>query len=146
LADAYFSKQPTADKDVAAVVAPCNGYVKALVIAVVTAGAAGSSTDLKEEYWVKNGGLAGAGTVQLTKKIAATDLTQTPDYLPAAGTKLVGVAVEPAPKVLMGDTLFVTFDTSGTIGTATRPVVKLIGIVMVADGNIDPASPFNRRL
>ena len=121
-----------------------HGRLKALFASISTAGAAGNSTDLKEVYRMLNGGVAAGGTTVMSADIVALDLNTTPDTIPAAGTILKASGVQGADsRFVPGDILIMTFDTSGTLGTATRPIIVPLGITVEAFASIDPEDPIN---
>jgi hypothetical protein len=130
--------QPTASKILDAMNMPCDGLIRAFVFVINTVGAAGNSVDLKAAYRLRNGDYDLSGTTQLTADGLAIDLTQSPTFIPVAGTRIICPAISGAPQVKIGQQVHLFYTESGTAGTATRPIINPVGIIIRAGASIDP--------
>ena len=65
------------------------------------------------------------------------DLTLTPDLIRAAGTKLVILGLV-GNHCVKGEVLEAVWTETGTVGTATRSQINILGVVFEADRNLDP--------
>lgn len=132
------SYAPTASKICDVFGMPFDGNVVGLVLVVNTVGTAGNSTDLKCAYRMRNGGYDLAGTTVLTEDAVAMDISLTPDLIPVAGTRIVVGALANQAPIPLGSLVHLHYNESGTAGTATRPIVNPVGVILRALGNIDP--------
>jgi len=131
--------QPTASKATPLLMAmPFDGEVHGLVMAVGTVGAAGNSTTFICQYKVVRAGFDGTIGADITGLLTALDCRTASLSVPVAGTRLIASAVSPTPVLPLGTIIQVSYVETGTIGTATRPIVIPVGIVLKAAANIDP--------
>ena len=123
------------DVVIARTVAPVDGKVKALVIAVAVVPTAGNSSDFKQTLSVRDAGFGGAGSTIITDVIVIMDLNLTPDFLPAAGT--VFIAVGTGAIVQKGTVLEVYHTATGTVGTANPTEFNIVDLIYEADAHLD---------
>lgn len=130
---------PTATKVLSSWVAFFNGQVRSLVMMVAVAGAKGNSADIKNKYTLNNKGIDFAtGPTVMTDDLVPLDVNPTPNIIVPAGTKLSVAGISGADTFRIGDILAVQFTETGTAGTATRPKMNPLGIIVRAFGNISP--------
>ena len=117
---------------------PVPGKVKGLVIVTIANAAAGNSTDLKDTLVLnKRGDSGGGSSTAVTEVVSIMDLTLTPDLIRAAGTKLVILGLV-GNHCVKGEVLEAVWTETGTVGTATRSQINILGVVFEADRNLDP--------
>ncbi|HKQ98857.1 MAG TPA: hypothetical protein VJV75_13355 [Candidatus Polarisedimenticolia bacterium] len=132
---------PTASKICDVVQVPFDCLVLALVGVINTIGVAGNSTDLKCAYRLRDGGYDLAGTTIVTDDLKAMDLNlgaSDPARIPAAGTRIVAGGLSNQAVIEIGSLLHLHYNETGTLGTATRPIMNPVGVVLKAIGNVDP--------
>lgn len=130
--------QPTASGILDVLAAPFDLTVRGLVLAIGTVGAAGNSVTLKCAYRIRNGGNDLSGTTILTKDGIALDLSATPTVIPVAGTRILAPSVDQPPIIPIGSLIHMHYNETGTLGTATRPIVNPVGLIVRAVNSIDP--------
>lgn len=141
-------RQPTSAKDQDSFAMPFDGQLLAAVFVISTIGVAGDSVDLKIGYHVRDGGLDFFGSTVLTADAVAMDLNLAagdPNRIPAAGRRIISHALSPMPVLPIGRILKLRHTQSGTLGTATRPFVTPVGIIVRATGSVDPRSSMYNR-
>lgn len=119
-------------------VCPVPGRVKALVLTVIVAAVAGDSTDLKDTVHVDKRGITGAvGAVAVTDKVSLCDCNLTPDYYPAAGTRLLSLG-KSGNHCVRGEVLEPYWTETGTKGTTARPTFSIAALIFEPDVHNDP--------
>ena len=138
--------QPTSSKATPLIVpAPCDLQVLALALAVGTVGAVGNSVDFRSRYKLVRSGFDGTIGADITALVDALNCTTGSVFIGVAGSRLIAPAVDPKVIIPYGTLMQVSYVESGTIGTATRPIVVPVGIVIRAQASIDPRdSAYNR--
>jgi len=138
--------QPTSSKATPIILAaPCDLQVLALALAIGTVGAVGNSVDFRARYKVVRSGFDGTIGADITSLVDALNCTTGSVFVGVAGSRLIAPAIDPKAIVPLGTLLQVSYVESGTIGTATRPIVVPIGLVIQAQASIDPRdSAYNR--
>jgi hypothetical protein len=130
---------PTGDAVIARAVAKVNGRVKGLVVCIATVGVDGTSTDHKQEVFVRNAGFGGAATDQITQKALLKDASlAAPASVPAAGTIFTLAGLSTAADVKKGQIIEVFHDDSGTLGTDVRATFNIVDLIYEASANLDP--------
>lgn len=136
--------QPTASKALPPIVAaPFDMRVLALAMCIGTAGAVGNSTTFFAQYKLVRSGFDGTVGADITNLLTALDCRTASVSVPAAGTRLIASAVEPLVVIPYGTLIQLSYLETGTIGTATRPIVIPVGIICRAAASIDPRNPAN---
>lgn len=131
--------QPTASKATPLIYpAPFDLQVLALALAIGTVGAVGNSTTFFTQYKAVLAGFDGTIGVDLTQLVAALDCRAASLFVGVAGSRLIAPAVSPRVIVMQGQLIQVSYVEGGAIGTATRPIVTPLGLVVRAEASIDP--------
>jgi hypothetical protein len=134
--------QPTSSKATQLIVpAPVDLQVLALAMTIGTVGAVGNSTTFFTQYKVVRSGFDGTVGADITALLMALDCRTASLYVPAAGVRLIAPAIDPKVVIPQGTLMQVSYVETGTIGTATRPIVIPVGIVVRAAASMDPRDP-----
>jgi len=138
--------QPTSSKATPLIVpAPCDLQVLALALAIGTVGAVGNSVDFRARYKVVRAAFDGTIGADITAAVDALNCTTGSVFVGVAGSRLIAPAVDPKVVIPYGTLMQVSYVESGTIGTATRPIVIPVGLIIRAAASIDPRDPaYNR--
>ncbi len=128
---------PVASAVIARAVAPRDGKVKGLVVAIAVAGTTpAGSADFKQAVRCRDAGAGGAGTTVITEDAVLGNWAT--DVLPAAGTRIVAAGLSAAAPLQAGDIIDIHYNETGTVGTAVRATFNIIGILYEAADHLDP--------